>query len=113
VLLPDEWSIGARFSLTSGNPYYPVAGSRYDADRDRYEPIFAQTASRLPVYHRLDLRVDKRWRFDTWLFELYLDIQNVYNAANPESPRYSYDYALKTDGISLPILPTFGMRASF
>lgn len=113
VDLGDEWSLGARFTLTSGNTYFPILGSRYDADRDRYEPIFSDRRERLPFFHRLDVRLDKRFRFDTWLLEIYLDIQNVYNATNPESQRYSYDYSIQSDGPSIPILPTLGVRASF
>lgn len=113
VRLGDEWSLGARFQLASGNPYYPIIDARYDADRDEYVPIYAARSSRLPVYHRLDVRLDKTWRFEDWMFELFLDIQNVYNAQNPETPRYSYDYRIKTDGISLPILPTLGFRMVF
>ncbi len=113
VLLGNEWTFGARFNLTSGNPYYPIVGSRYDADRDSYEPIYAQRPDRIEVFHRLDVRLDKRIRFETWMMEVYLDIQNLYNAGNPESPRYSYDFSYKTDGLSIPILPTLGVRAAF
>jgi len=113
VRLGREWTLGLRFQLASGNPYYPIVGSRYDADQDRHIPLYAANRSRLDLYHRLDLRLDKRWRFDDWMFELYLDIQNVYNQPNFEAPRYSYDYALRTPGIAIPFLPTIGMRAVF
>lgn len=113
VQLGADWSLGARFTLTSGNPYFPIQGARYDADRDRYEPIYAEERDRLQVFHRLDVRLDKRWRFDTWMIEAYLDIQNVYNASNPESRRYSFDYTVETDGASVPILPTLGVRGVF
>ncbi len=112
-VLPEEISIGARFTLTSGNPYYAVIGSKYDADRDRHEPLYPAQISRLPVFHRLDLRIDKRFRFDTWYLELYLDVQNVYNAGNTEAPRYSYDYSIKSDGIAVPTLGTIGFRMAF
>jgi hypothetical protein len=112
-LLGDGWSIGSRFTLTSGTPVYEPIGARYDADRDRYQPIFSATADRLPVFHRLDLRVDKSWRFDTWILGAYIDVQNVYNAQNPESRRYSFDFRTVSDGLGVPILPTLGVRATF
>ena len=113
VLLGGDWQLGARFTLTSGNFYYPVVGSRYDADRDRYEPIYANQTDRLPVFHRLDIRIDKRFRFNEWILEIFLDIQNIYNAPNPEVQRYSYDFRVRTDGPGLPILPTLGIKAVF
>ena len=113
VRLGNEWSLGTRFQLASGNPYYPIVDARYDADRDEFVPIYAAKPSRIQVYHRLDMRLDKTWRFEDWMFQLFLDIQNVYNATNPETPRYSYDYRIKKDGISLPFLPSFGFRMVF
>jgi len=112
VRLGDGWSLGARFQLASGNPYYPIEDARFDADRDKFIPIYG-ARSRLPIYHRLDVRLDKTWRFEDWMFELFLDIQNVYNAMNPESPEYSYDFKQRADGLALPILPTLGVRAVF
>ncbi len=113
VNLGADWSLGTRFTLTSGNLYFPITGSRYDSDRDRYVPVYSGDRERLPVYHRLDIRLDKRWRFDTWYLEAYLDIQNVYNAGNPESQRYSYDFKIRVNGVGIPILPTIGVRAVF
>jgi len=113
VKLGADWTLGARFTLTSGNPYQPVLMARYDADSDRYTPIFSSKTERLPLFHRLDIRLDKRWRFDTWMLDFYIDIQNVYNANNPETMSYSFDYSVKGRGASLPILPTLGLRAVF
>jgi TonB family protein len=113
IRLPREWTLGTRFTLTSGNPYYPVVDATYDADQDKYKPRFASEQDRLKLYHRLDLRIEKRWRFNTWMLEFFIDIQNVYNAANPETVVYSYDYKTRGAGTSIPILPTLGLRAIF
>lgn len=41
---------------------------------------FSQLNSkRLDPYHQLDIRVDKKWFFNQWNLDVYLDIQNVYN----------------------------------
>lgn len=32
-----------------------------------------------PVYHQLDLRIDKVWYFKKWRLGFYIDIQNLYN----------------------------------
>ena len=36
-------------------------------------------SGRLPVFHQLDLRVDKTWYVRRWTLGIYLDIQNLYN----------------------------------
>jgi len=38
------------------------------------------------------LRVDKRWIFNRWMLNAYLDLENVFNRANPEAMQYNYDY---------------------
>ena len=111
-LLPDDWSIGARFRLTSGNTTDRVVGAVYDADKDSYDPIY-HGKERLPLFHQLDLRVDKRFLFETWILEIYLDIQNVYYARNAEFYRYKYDYSERDVIEGLPILPTLGFRLVF
>jgi len=110
--LPWDWTIGVRFRLTSGNPTERIAGAIYDADSDDYSPTY-DGKDRLPLFHQLDVRVDKRLVFDTWILEIYLDIQNVYYAKNAEFYRYSYDYAERGVVGGLPILPTLGLKAVF
>ena len=39
-------------------------------------------SERFPSYHRLDLRLDRRYYFRNWSMVLYLDVMNVYNREN-------------------------------
>ena len=67
-------------------------------------------SDRLPTFHQLDLRVDKRWVYDRVSFLAYLDIINVYNSQNTEGTSYSYNYQQSTPIASLPIFPSIGLR---
>ncbi|MCG3174344.1 MAG: hypothetical protein GMKNLPBB_02573 [Myxococcota bacterium] len=112
--LPHEWEIGFRFRLASGNLRTPLLRGVYDADNDTYLPIPGATNSvRNPLFHSLDLRVDKKYIFDEWTLDFYLDVQNVYNNRGVEGVQYSYDYAASTEFMGLPIFPAFGVRAEF
>ena len=51
--------------------------------------------------------------YDTYFIEIFLDIQNVYNAMNPETLQYSFDYKTVREGQGLPIIPTLGVRVAF
>jgi hypothetical protein len=83
-----------------------------NASADRYEPLFgAVNSARNPAFHQLDLRIDKRWIFDRWMLNVYLDVQNVYNHKTAEGLAYSYDYAQSKPNGGLPILALFGVRA--
>ena len=100
--------------IVSGNPDTPIVGSIYDSNSDLYTPVFGPTNSiRNPLFHRLDLRVEKKWRFDLWSLALYLDVQNVYNQMNPEGTQYNFDFSRSTDIPGLPIIPSLGVRGEF
>lgn len=80
-----NWEAGLRWRLVDGQPYTP-----YDISTSSLKPVWDITGQgipnynllntqRIPVFHQLDLRVDKVWYFKKWSFNLYFDVQNVYN----------------------------------
>lgn len=79
------WEIGARWRFYGGTPYTPynLGLSAQTAVWDvtgRGIPDYSQiNTERNPAAHNLDMRIDKKWFFDKWSLNLYLDIQNVYN----------------------------------
>jgi len=108
------WQVGARLRLISGNPDTPVIGSRYLAQFDAYLPIYGPTNSaRSPLFHNLDVRIDKTWTFTNFLLDAYLDVLNVYNHRSIEGAAYSYDFSQKAFIKGLPVLPTLGVKGSF
>lgn len=112
--LPKNWSIGARFRLTSGNPTTPIIGSTYSSTNDTYVRVAGEPNSdRLQAFHQLDVRIDKRWVRDRWRANLYLDLQNAYNQSNAEGINYSYDYSESGIISGLPLIPALGFRAEF
>lgn len=79
-------------------------------------------SDRFPAYHRLDVRINRNvYRNNKRAFQLYLDINNLYNRKNI---RGYEDFRLETDASGntviaseqedwLPILPTFGLTWKF
>jgi TonB family protein len=113
-VLPRNWQVGTRFRLVSGNPRTPVTGGVFNASTDRYDPVYGPVNSaRNGPFHQLDLRVDKRWIYQRWMLNLYLDVQNVYNRPNPEGLNYNYNFRLSSVQQGLPILTILGIRAEF
>ena len=113
------WEFGGRFRIVSGSldtatlppPSLPAL---YAADSGAYSPLQGKPFStRLPLFHQLDLRIDKRWQFKTWRFSTYLDIQNVYNNAAVEGLSYNYNYSRQSYQTGIPIIPSLGMRGEF
>ncbi len=112
--LPANWDISARFRLTTGNPQTPVIGGVFNSDANEYQRIQGQPFSeRAATFHQLDLRIDKKFVFDSWILGAYLDIQNVYNQANEEGVRYNYDFTESRPVQGLPFIPTLGLSAQF
>lgn len=113
-LLPRNWQVGARFRLVSGSPRTPVVGSLYNSVADRYDPVFgAVNTAREGAFHQLDIRVDKRWIYNQFTLNAYLDIQNTYNRSNPEGLQYNFNYRRSATQQGLPLVPILGVRAEF
>jgi len=112
--LGSGWEAGLRFRHTSGNPRDPILGGIYEADEDVFYPVYgAKNSARLPDFQQLDLRVDKKWVFDDWMLDLYLEVLNVYLHENVEAMGYSYDFEEEEPATGLEIIPNFGLRADF
>ncbi len=83
-------------------------------DNDSYVPVRGPLFSeRVEPFYQLDIRIDKKWIYDTWMFSIYLDIQNATNRKNVESFGYSYDFSQRQDVTGLPIFPTLGVKGEF
>ncbi|MEZ4380525.1 MAG: energy transducer TonB [Nannocystaceae bacterium] len=109
--LPKGWQIGARFRLVSGNPTTPVLGAIYDASTNSYIAVNGpRNSARVPAFHQLDVRVDRRWVYRRLTTTAYLDILNIYNAQNTEFINYSYNFQASAPVTSLPILPSIGVK---
>ncbi len=80
-----NWEVGLNWRFQSSLPYTP-----YDIERSSLTSVWDVTGIGLPDYdrlnsernpstHSLDVRVDKKWFFKKWSFNIYLDLENVYN----------------------------------
>ena len=67
IRLPRGYSLGGRFHVNTGRPY-PV----FDDD----QPGFPDYV-RLPTFYQLDLRADKRFVFDRYVLDLYVEAVNT------------------------------------
>jgi TonB family protein len=119
------WELGMRFRLVSGNLVTPNVcdvtsagcdpkrvGGLFHGASGAYTPIPVDThhAERLPLFHQLDIRVDKSWQFAKWKLSTYLDVQNAYNHQNAEGILYNFNFTRRQYVTGLPILPSIGVR---
>lgn len=106
------WELGMRYRLTSGYLYTPNTYGFYDENVGTYLPLSAYPpdGSRLPLFHSLDVRVDKTWAFPWGTLGAYLDVLNIYNQGNVDGISYDYNYTHTTNANDLPIIPSIGLR---
>ena len=80
-----NWELGIRWLFTGGAPFTPynVAQTVYRQNWDvrpygipDYELL---NTGRISTFHQLDIRIDKKYFFNRWSMDLYVDVQNAYN----------------------------------
>lgn len=105
------WELSGKFRLATGRPTTPFLTSGDQAGRLDFSRYNA--GPRLPLFHALDIRVDRRWTIRGVQLETYVDIQNLYGRKNVS--RYEWDYRTGTveAGESLGIFPTIGINLEF
>jgi TonB family protein len=112
--LGNGFEIGVRFRYATGYPRTPVTGAFYVPSTGLYEPLFGPHNSlRIPPFISLDGRFAKRFKIGKTEAEVYLDVQNVTNHANPEEVVYNTNYTERGYITGLPVLPVIGARWSW
>ena len=115
VVLGAGWKTGLRMRYSTGNPYTPLTVGYYDANADVFVPRPAgpPLSDRIDDFFSLDLRVSKEFRYDNWILDVYLELNNATNRLNVENVGYNYDYTERNDINGLPIYPAFGIKGTY
>jgi len=118
----DDWVFSASFRLASGRPYTPITDwqEQYPGTFLRYwEPTIGSiNSARFPLYHKLDLRVERTWHPSSRVNLVgFFEIYNVYNQRNTWSYWYEdeegLDKPVRKSIYQIPFLPYFGIKAEF
>lgn len=111
--LANHWSINLKWRYLSGIPYTPYFPVYEHSGTSEQKAIDIRSgnyhSSRIPAYHRLDLRIMKTFLFSKFRLESFLEIKNVYNQKNI----LLYDYNIDQSGefqkiayYTLPFIPS-------
>ena len=115
IELIESWQLGVKFQYASGSPYTPVAGVAIK--NGTYVIVDGPVNSaRYPAYHKLDVRIDKTFRFASWTLVAYIDLWNIYNRDNILAYNYTVDPAgtlMMTPRYDFGVLPVIGLSAKF
>ncbi len=113
------WDLGFNYTFHTGSPY-TAEEWRVKGSSDWILTEGFPNAERLPDYHRVDLRIRRHFRFDTWRMSVYAEALNLTNHPNvlwyawrqyDESGRLDGPERLTRKGI--PGIPSVGLEISF
>ncbi|MDA0732838.1 MAG: TonB-dependent receptor [Bacteroidetes bacterium] len=132
----NDWEVGMKFRYVGGAPYTP-----YDVERSATVDVWDVVQQgvfdwdqlnelRNPASHGLDIRVDKKWYFNEWAINAYIDVQNIYNfqavgqtyldvdrddSGNPIiDPNNPQSYVIsEIENVSGTVLPSIGLMIDF
>ncbi|MFZ9760353.1 MAG: TonB-dependent receptor [Candidatus Kapaibacteriota bacterium] len=110
----ENWEISAKFRYSTGAPSTPFIE---DPNSPQYGQLnFAEynAGERLPDFHAMDFRLDRRWNFEGFLLITYIDIQNLYNRKNANN--FRFDQRLRKGVVNFAgagILPSIGLNVEF
>ncbi len=97
-----NWEAGINLRVQSGLPITPAAEDaslveNWDRNNAAYPDYSRINSLRGDAFAALDFRVDKKWFFDKWSLNLYLDIQN-FVLSNASSTTLILDRPLDSEG---------------
>ena len=95
----EHWTLNLAWRYHTGWPTTPL-GLVEETDEEG-EAVFVPVAgrrfsSRLPDYHRLDLRASRPWRLRSGTLVLFVDVQNAYDRGNVAGFDFDIDEAAGT-----------------
>lgn len=89
-----NWELGLKFRYQGAAPYTPfdMTASRLNyltqgtgiLDNGKYNSL------RLDAFNASDVRIDKKWNFNKFTLDLYLDVTNWYVAKTPGTTQYTF-----------------------
>ena len=108
------WELGGRFRYMTGFLYRACYGGIFNNSVGEYRCYGAQEQRRMAPFHQLDLRVEKTFNYSQFKWSAYLDVINAYYHSSPDYEVHNFDYSgVKPLSLSLPLLPSLGVRGEF
>lgn len=103
-----NWEVGARWRFLGGTPYTPYdleqssLISNWDLRNAGILDYSQINSVRLAPFHQLDLRIDKKYFFERWNLNWYVDVQNLYNFQAEQAPIL---VSVRDDAGNIQVLP--------
>ena len=108
-IFKKNWEVGMKFRYNSGSPFTPYdvlassLKSNFDVINQGIGDNTRVNSERLDQFYQIDIRADKKYNFNKWTLDVYLDIQNITNNKTAQRPNFSIEKDTNGNGISDPV----------
>jgi hypothetical protein len=139
-----DWEVGVNWRFQSGLPFTPFSQAsalvqNWDVNNRGIRNFDLLNTRRQDAFSAIDIRIDKKWFFDKWSLNVFLDIENVTGSgvgneqlildrpldennmpigdgiiANPDAPEAEQRYRLKTiNDAAGTVVPSIGLMVEW
>ena len=84
-----NWETGLRYRYAGKTPFAKVNQAQTLINYPQIVLDYSNLgAQKLAAFSQLDLRIDKKWNFKKFAFNLFLDVQNALSQKTPQAPEF-------------------------
>ncbi len=85
-----NWEVSLRVRYSGQTPYAPVDEAATLANYPAIIKDYTRLGEvKLNAFNQTDLRIDKKWSFDNWALDIFLEVQNLLAQVQPSEPGYA------------------------
>jgi hypothetical protein len=84
-----NWELSARYRFAGRTPFVPAD---LESTLENYPEVVLDYSrlgeEKLDIFSQLDVRLDKKWNFESFAFDVFIEFQNVISQDIPSPPEY-------------------------
>ena len=109
----DIWEFSVRWTYSGGRPVTPLDEIASEQFGDEVWDISSFNAERLPAYHALFVRADRRFNFKSSNMVTFLSLWNAYSRSNVEDYYWNINENRTDERNQFSLLPIIGIEFEF
>lgn len=106
----DEWFLSGRWGYSGGRAVTPIDVVSSRESGETILNISQWNGDRLPAYHTLSLRADRKFFFSSSSLTMYLSIVNAYNRRNARQMYFDVEQQSVRQEDMWGVIPVFGVE---
>ncbi len=109
----DRWEVSVRWSYSGGRPTTPIDVTASALAGDEIWDVARVNSERLPAYHSLFVRADRRYNYRSANLVTFISIWNAYNRGNVDDRYWNVIDRQVSNRYQFSLLPVGGLELEF